>query len=120
MKREELLSEMRQCIGTQEPIVFFERMVDTLDLLFDQIDRLESDLNRVKIQSALSIHWEPRLASTMLANQINVLRQDKDTYFNELSALKDAFVEDKVTQSYEEFTKFWMDVLGWHPFLEYR
>lgn len=120
MKREDLLAEMKKSVGTQEPVYFFEKMVDVFTLLFDRIDRLESDLHRVKIQSALSIQWEPKLASDMLTAQINVLRQDKDTYFNELSALKKAFSEDQVTQSYEQFIEFWMDILGWHPFLEYQ
>src|SRR5271166_3760678 len=110
MKREDLLADMKKSCGTQEPVVFFEKMVDVFTLLFDRIDQLEVDLDRVRTQSALAIQWEPKMASSMLANQINILRQDKDTYFEELSALKKAFVENKVTQNYSDFCAFWMEV----------
>jgi len=120
MKREDLLAEMKKSVGTQEPVFFFDKMVDVLGLLFDRIDVLESELRRVKVHSAMAIQWEPRLASTMLADQINILRADKETYFDEISELKQAFVEDKVTQNYNDFCNFWIDALGWHPFLEYK
>ena len=55
MKRNDLLKEMRSCIGTQDPIVFFTKMVDVLDLLFDHIESLEKDLREARIQSALAI-----------------------------------------------------------------
>jgi hypothetical protein len=120
MKREDLLAEMKKGIGNEDPIVFFSKMIDVFSLLFDRIDFLERDLRRIKIQSALAINWEPKVASDMLADQINILRQDKDTYFTELSTLKKAFAEDKVTQNYDDFCNFWIEVLGWHPFLEYK
>jgi hypothetical protein len=120
MKREELLAEMKGCIGTQEPVVFFEKMVDVFDMLFDRIDELDAEVHRVKLQSALAIQWEPKMASAMLAGQINFLRQDKDTYFNEITELKKAFVEDSITQNYNDFCEFWTRTLGWHPFLEYK
>jgi hypothetical protein len=100
MKREDVLKEMKEAVGTKEPIAFFEKMVDVFDLLFSRIDQLESQLNRVKTQSALAIQWEPKVASDMLAKQVEVLRQDKDTYFNEINALKKAFAEDRITQNY--------------------
>jgi hypothetical protein len=120
MKREDLISEMKGSIGTKEPIVFFQKMVDAFNLLFDRLDQLESDLKKVKVQSALSIQWEPKLASEMLAKQVYVLRQnkDKDAYANEIEALKVAYAQDKVTQNYQEFCKFWVETLGWHPFLD--
>jgi hypothetical protein len=120
MKREDLLAEMRKSIGTQDPVVFFEKMVDVFDLLFNQIAALDSDLKKAKMQTALAIQWEPKVALTMLADQINILRQDKDTYFDEISELKKAFAENIVTLNYDSFCKFWVDVLGWHPFLEYK
>lgn len=111
MKREDLLKEMKECIGNKEPVVFFEKMVDVFNLLFDRLERLER-------QSALSIQWDARVASNMLAKQVNVLRQDKDLYANEISALKKAFAEDIVTNNYADFCNFWYDTLGWHPFLD--
>lgn len=79
-------------------------------------------MKSVKTFSALAIQWEPRVASDMLASQITRLRndKDKDMYVTELTELKKAFAEDSVTQSYELFCSFWVKVLGWHPFLEYK
>jgi hypothetical protein len=120
MKREDIIKEMKETIGTKEPIEFFSKMVDMFDLLFDRIDQLELDLLGVRVSTTLAIQWEPKIASDLLAEQVNVLRQDKETYFAELTALKQAFAEDKVTQSYTEFCQFWLDTLGWHPFLNYK
>jgi hypothetical protein len=120
MKRQDLLLEMKKCIGTQDPVVFFEKMTEVFGLLFDRIDQLQLDLNRVKTHSALAVQWEPRVASDMLARQINVLRQDKDIYFDEIELLKKAFAEDLVTQDYKRFCNFWTEALGWHPFLDYE
>jgi len=118
MKREDLLKEMRDSIGTKDPIDFFAKMVDVFTLMFDHIEHLEKNLEQVKRHSALAIQWEPKVASDMLAKQVKILRENKDTYFQEIDALKKAFAEDQVTQSYNEFCKFWEDTLGWHPFLD--
>jgi hypothetical protein len=120
MNRADLLKDMKNMVGTRDPIEFFDKMVEMFGLLFDRIDQLQDDLHQVKVQSALAIKWEPRVASDMLAKQIEILRQDKETYFNELSSLKKAFVENVVTQNYDAFCNFWVEVLGWHPFLEYK
>jgi hypothetical protein len=118
MNREDLLKDMRTAVGTKDPLEFFAGLVDVFTLLFDRIDLLEKDLHRVKTQSSLAIQWEPKVASDLLAKEVDVLRKDKDTYFNEITALKKAFAEDKVTQNYQEFCRFWQDTLGWHPFLD--
>lgn len=120
MKREDLLKEMKESVGVKEPVEFFTKMVDVFGLLFDRIDQLTSDLIAVRINSGLAIQWEPKVASDLLSAQVEILRQDKETYFNEISALKKAFAEDQVTQSYQSFVKFWQEVLGWHPFLNYK
>lgn len=120
MKREDLLAEMKACIGTQEPVVFFGKMVDTFELLFNRIDQLMFEVRKANIKATLAIQWEPKLASTMIANMINDLRSDKDTYFEEITALKKAFVEDQVTQNYKDFCSFWEETLGYHPFLDYK
>jgi hypothetical protein len=120
MTRNDLLKEMRNTIGTQEPVVFFNKMVDVFNLLFDRIDGLEKDLIEIKRQTTLSIGWEPRVASKMLSDQISILRQDKDTYFNELSLFKQAYAENVVTLKYDTFCEFWEDTLGYHPFLDYK
>lgn len=119
VKREALLKEMKETIGTKDPVVFFEKLVDVFSLLFDQIDHLEAANQRLQTYTALAIQWEPKVASDMLSKQIEVLRQDKDIYFNELSALKKAYGENIVTQNYPDFCRFWLDTLGWHPFLDY-
>lgn len=120
MKREDLLADMRKTIGTQDPIHFFDKMVDVFDILFNQIDQLKFDLNKANIKATLAIQWESRVASAMLSDMINDLRQDKETYVEEISQLKKAFIEDKVTQSYKDFCEFWEKTLGYHPFLSYK
>ncbi len=119
LKREDLLKEMKEAIGTKDPVVFFGKFVDVFSLLFDRIDQLDAVNHRLQTYAALAIQWEPRVASDLLVRQISVLRQDKDTYFNELSALKKAHAENIVTQNYPDFCRFWLDTLGWHPFLDY-
>lgn len=118
MKREDLLKEMKESVGNKEPVEFFTKMVDMFNILFDRLDYLEKDLHRVKTQSALSIQWEPKLASDLIAKQVETLRQNKETYFAEITVLKKAFQEDVVTQNYSDFCQFWITTLGWHPFLD--
>lgn len=121
MNRQDLLKEMKESVGTKDPIVFFGKMVEVFNLLFDQIDYLKNEMLAVRLNSALAIRWEAKLASDMLSAQVDVLREaDKDTYFNEIAALKKAFAEDKVTQNYADFVAFWQETLGWHPFLNYK
>lgn len=120
MKRQDLLKDMKDSIGTKEPVEFFDKMVDVFNLLFDKIEGLEKNLHDVKVHTSLSIEWEPRVAADLLVKQIDVLRQDKDTYFAEITALKKAYAEDLVTQNYNVFSQFWLDTLGWHPFLDYK
>lgn len=119
MNRKVLLQEMKDSVGNQAPVVFFEKMCDAFNLLFDRIDELEEQVRESNLKAALAIQWEPKVAQTMITEQINLLRQDRDTYTEEISQLKKAFVENKVTQSYDEFCQFWQDVLGFHPFLDY-
>lgn len=114
-----LLKEMKDSVGTQDPIVFFSNLVKVLELLFVRADSLEKTLKQVALQSSLAIQWDPKLASDMLSNIIQNLREDKETYVEELSQLKKAFIEDKVTQNYQDFCAFWQEVLGYHPFLDY-
>lgn len=120
MDRKTLLKEMKDSIGTQEPIVFFDKMVDVLTLLFDRIEELEQNVAETKMNATLAIHWEPKVASSMIAQQIAICRNDKDNYVEEISALKKAFIEDKVTQNYDDFCKFWEQCMGFHPFLDYN
>ncbi len=120
MKREDLLAEMRKSIGTQDPVVFFEKMVDVFDLLFNQIDQLKFDVNKANIKATLAIKWEPRVASQMLVDMIHDLREDKDTYSEPLAELNKAYAENIVTLNYDTFCNFWEDVLGYHPFLKYK
>ncbi len=120
MNREALLKEMRSSIGTQAPVVFFEKMTDLLGALFDRIDGLEDTVNQLKTRSALAIQWEPTVASDMLIKQIATLKQaDRELYSSEIMALQKAYADDVVTQEYADFCKFWQDTLGYHPFLDY-
>lgn len=127
MNHIDLLKDMKDGIGTKDPIVFFEKMVDVFSLLFEKVDKLESDvanvqstLEKVKNNSALSIQWDERLADDMLLDQIKILREDKETYHAELSAFKKASMEGVVTKTYLSFVEFWLNTLGCHPFLNYK
>lgn len=118
MKKDDLLKEMKESIGTKDPLVFFDKMVDVFTLMLNDIDLLNKNLKRIKTQSALAIKWEPKVAADMLAKEVSTLREDKEIYAVEISALKKAHLEDLVTQNYNDFCKFWEDTLGWHPFLD--
>ena len=120
MDRDTLLKEMKDSIGTKDPIVFFEKMVDVFSLLFDRVDDLEQELAETKMNANLAIQWEPKVARQMITSQIDILRENRDTYIEEISILKKAFIEDRVTQNYHDFCTFWEDTLGFHPFLDYR
>ena len=120
MDRKTLLKEMKDSVGTQEPVVFFAKMVDVFNLLFDRMEKLEKDLGETRMNAVLAIQWEPKVARVMITDQIRILRDEKEDYLDELSKLKKAFVEDKVTQNYHDFCIFWEDTLGFHPFLSYK
>lgn len=120
MNRQQLLEEMRKSVGVKDPIVFFTHMVSVFELVFDKLENLEKQNKMLQIKAALAIKWEPALALDMLDNEIYLLRQDRDIYHNEISALKKARMEDVVTQNYESFCIFWEDTLGYHPFLDYK
>ena len=113
---------MRDSIGKKDPIVFFEKMVDVFEFLFIHLNKIDNDLHRLKTQTALSIQWDPRVASDMLSSEVNVLRDhdDPSIYEDEIQKLKKAFTDDRVTQNYNDFCKFWVETLGWHPFLDYK
>lgn len=120
MDRKALLLDMKNSIGTQAPTVYFEKLTDLLEMLFDHVEDLEEELHQVRTHSALAIQWDPKVASNMLAEQIEVLRKaDKDTYAFEIIDLKRAYADDLITQEYASFCQFWLDTLGFHPFLNY-
>lgn len=121
MDRKALLSEMKNSVGTQDPVVFFAKMIDVFNLLFDRIDELEFEVKGSSLKATLAIQWEPKVASGLLSSAIDEMRgRDKELYCEEISQLKKAFVEDKITQNYQDFCKFWEEVLGYHPFLDYN
>lgn len=120
MDRKAVLKDMKDSVGTRDPIVFFEKMVDVFTVLFDRIDKLEKDLGETRMNATLAIQWEPKVARAMITDQIRILRETKDDYVEEISKLKAAFFEDKVTQNYNEFCSFWEETLGFHPFLSYE
>jgi hypothetical protein len=117
---EKLILNLKESIGNKDPIEFFSMLVDAFDILFNKIDSLTKDNNKLRTFTALSIKWEPKIASDLLSKQIEILRQDKLTYHNEIHNLKAAYAEGKVVRSYDEFCSFWINELGWHPFLDYR
>lgn len=120
LDKDELLKSMREDIGNKSPLDFFAKFVDAFELLFSRIDQLEAELRKVKTNSALAINWDPKVASQLISKEIDKLRndKDKDLYANELSALKKAYSRTFV--DYNAFVTFWIDVLGYHPFMDYE
>ena len=118
MKSQDILKEMRGSIGTKQPIDFFSKLVDLFEIMFTRLDHIEKVMDQVKVHSALAISWEPRVASNLLSKQVVILRENKDVYTTEIASFQKALVENKITQSYKEFVQFWMDTLGYHPFLD--
>jgi hypothetical protein len=120
-----IINEMNESIASKDPIDYFKSLATAIEIMFDllqtqekQLQDLKEELYKIKTQSALAIQWEPKVAAEMLSKQIDIFRKDKDTYFQELDSFKKAYTEDRVTQNYHDFVKFWSDTLGWHPFLE--
>lgn len=118
MNREDLIKDMRECIGEKEPIEFFNHMVTAFDKLFCEIESLNKEVLDLKTRSALSIQWESKVAASMLSDRIAEMRGN-DLYKTEVAELKKAYAEDRVTQNYHDFCEFWLNTLGYHPFLDY-
>ena len=117
MKHESLLEEMKGSIGTKDPIDFFMSLTNLFSIMFDKLSKIEKDLNKLKINTALSLQWDSRVANEMLLEQIEILRKDKETYHAELSACKVAYANGVITQQYSTFVEFWINTLGFHPFI---
>lgn len=121
MKHQDLLKQMQDTIGVQDPIVYFDKFTQLLGLLFDRLDTLETQVQRLGAHVSLAIQWDPKVASNMLAQQIKTLkRADKDIYTCEIAALQAAYTNDHITQEYSDFCTFWQEVLGYHPFMDYE
>lgn len=120
LNKEELLEGMREDIGEKSPVDFFAKLVDAFDLLFSKIEQLELEVKKVKTNSALAINWDPKVASQLIAKEIEKLREhkDKSLYTAELSELKRAY--GRTFLDYNAFVTFWVDVLGYHPFMDYE
>lgn len=126
MKKEDLLKEMKESIGTKEPVVFFSKMVDVFNLLFNRIDSLESQIEKTKVNSIMAISWDARIAAGMVDDEIAFLRSTgkqsdgTNMYSAEILELQHEYNSRSHCGSYAEFCKFWEDILGYHPFLEAR
>jgi hypothetical protein len=121
MSHKDLLKEMSDSVGVQEPVHYFGLLTKVLGLLFDRLDRVEKEVQLVKTYTALAIEWDPRVAANMLAEQIKKMKShvDRDIYLVEIAALQLAYADDVITQEYTSFCQFWQDTLGYHPFLDY-
>lgn len=121
----QVLQSLKDSVGSKEPIDYFKTLTTVFDILFEKLenqqkclDHLNNEISKIKTQTALSIHWESEVALNLISKQIDFLRKDKDTYYNEINQLKIAYTEGLVTKNYDDFVKFWIDTLGFHPFLE--
>lgn len=123
MNRDALLKEMRESIGTKDPVVFFEKMVDVFDALFEQINFLRTEVQDTKNFLTLAIEWDPKVANSMLVRTIADLRSKGDdgagvnVFHEEISSLKKMMMTGEMTTDYQTFCKKFVETLGYHPFL---
>jgi hypothetical protein len=123
MNKDDLLKEMRDSIGTKDPIIFFEKMVGAFDLLFEEILFIRSEVQDTKNFLALAIKWDPQVANSMLVRTIQDLRNkgndgtDINIFHEEISQLKKFMMLGTMTTDYDTFCKCFIETLGYHPFL---
>jgi len=118
--RNKLFEETLLSIGNKDPIEYFKNITILLRELFNKIDHLESQVKQAKFNAALAIDWDAKLAADMISKQIDILRssQDKDLYKEELRKLKAAY--SLSFNNPKSFVDFWIETLGYHPFLDYN
>ncbi len=122
---EQVLQEMKESIGTKDPLIFFDKMVEVHSHLFEKISKIEKDLQKIKLNSILAIQWDKRIAMSIINEEVHFLRKTgkqedgSNIYENEIKRLQNAYMEDgDFLASYASFCNFWSDLLGHHPFLE--
>lgn len=126
MNKEDLLKEMKESIGTKDPLVYFSSLVDAFSHLFNQMDDLKRELKSVQLNSNLAIQWDPKVAKNLIDEEIIVLRkigkQDdgSNMWEPEIKELQKAYLQGLYMDNYNSFCSFWQDLLGYHPFLEKR
>lgn len=127
MNRLDLIKEMKDSVGTQNPEVYFQKMTELFNLLFDKMDELTNQMNRVQLNSTMAIYWDERLALKMIDAEIKHMRMyGKDPllggniYSDEIQVLQGVYKDSSVIKSYPDFCQFWQDILGYHPFLDAR
>lgn len=121
MNKDALIKEMKDCIENKTPVDFFSKLTDVLSHLCSKVEKLESEVAKARVTSALAIKWDSRFALAIIEDQIDFLR-NADALFHkpQIDELKKAYKEDVVTQSYDTFCAFWQDVVGVHPFMHYE
>ncbi len=123
MNRQDLIKEMRASVGTKDPVVFFEKMVDLFDALFEEVAFLRTEVQDTKNFLTLAIKWDPKVANAMLVRTIMELRDkgnDGDgvnVFHEEISTLKKLMMNGEMTTDYDSFVKKFIETLGYHPFL---
>lgn len=128
MNKEDLIKEMKESIGTKDPIIFFQKMTDAFTMLFDNMDDLKKEVKRAQLNAVLAIDWDMQIARKMLDEEITFLRQVANQNFgttnmfeNEIKELKNVLMTGGgIIGNYKAFVAFWQDLLGYHPFLEHR
>lgn len=127
MNREDLLKEMKDSVGTKDPIVFFQKMTDAFSLLFESLDSLEVQVKKAQLNSVLAIDWDVEAAQDLISKEVSYLRKNgKQTdgtniFTDEIAALQqEAMIREEMNEGYKSFCAWWKDLLGYHPFLESR
>ena len=123
MNRQDLIKEMRASLGTKDPVVFFEKMIDLCDALFEEMTFIRSEVQDTKNFMALAIKWDAKVANSMLVRTIMELRVKGDDgtniniFHEEISVLKKLMITGEMTVDYDTFVKKFTEILGYHPFL---
>ncbi len=123
MNRQDLIKEMRASIGTKDPVIFFEKMIDLFDALFEEMTFIRSEVQDTKNFMALAIKWDAKVANSMLVRTIMELRVKGDDgtniniFHEEISVLKKLMITGEMTVDYDTFVKKFTEILGYHPFL---
>lgn len=128
-ERSALIKTMNDSIDTKDPIEFFKNLTMLLNEVCNKLDKLAVEVKQCKVHAALSIDWDPKLATDLIGKKLASLRssEDKDLYAPQID-VKRAYQIDELKRAYKyssfndakSFVEFWTKTLGHHPFLDYE
>ena len=120
--KKDLLNILKSSVGKEDPIVYFATLAEVIEQFSSSLESMESQLKLIERNSVLAIEWDAKVALDMILEQIEALRAspNREIYDDIILQLKTASVTPSITENYKQFCKFWLDTLGFHPFLNYK